>query len=349
MTRFEHLLDFAWMMHPPIIDCDALSAACAPASSCFYSQSSSQGTAGGRQTTQVTAFVTDDAVRKDRPGVNESTVPGGYRSSLGGTLAGGGGGGGNDGVEVIRVSRVASDPGNGDDGGDASRRPSSAPGPRPQKDGSAGSHNFFPSPADRRIASGNSGAGAAGVATSAPADRLARSLPGSPSKRTGPGGRTLSVTVKKLLGTKDGLNKLRASLQDDDDPKGMAAAAREVQEAMGNAERLVAMSKGEAVARAAGQGAAGLAAGRLSGILAGRRPGSAPSRGTEVTKKASVFEGLVQTLVESNVSQAQKKRYRFCRARWDGFLFELGSIGLCRSRACSQPGPLIFSPREDVR
>lgn len=176
--------------------------------------------------------------------------------------------------ESIRVSRVETDADDGDGGG----RPSSAPGEQPRKRGAAGLQSFFPSP------------GAA-----ATTDRLSQSLPGSP-KRLGSKQNSLKDTVRKLVETEDGLKNLRASLQDDDDPEGAAAAARAVQVAMGNA---LAMRKGEAVARAAGQGATGFVAAKLTGRLATKRPFSAPN----VSKKASVFEGLVQTLVDSNVSR----------------------------------------------
>ncbi|CAM9388792.1 unnamed protein product, partial [Hapterophycus canaliculatus] len=159
---------------------------------------------------------------------------------------------------------------------------------------------------------------APGPGTSTAVEALSRSAPNSP-KRVGAGGSkrgSLSTTVKNLLGTKDGLENLRASLQGDDkcNPDGAAGATAKAVAAVRAARANqgdpaggggrgrgagVAMMMPEAVARAAGQGAAGAAAARLSGAL---RPSSAPSPATTapVSKKASVFGGLVQTLVESN-------------------------------------------------
>lgn len=276
----------------------------------------------------MTAFFGEDAAaarkssRSDTVSSAPTTLGGGYRSSLGGTLFDGCGGGGDslaDGggrktspkrmssmstrlnapaTGGIRVSRVETDDDDGDGSDAVGCRPSSAPGPRQMKSGTAGLQTFFPSTTAAAAADGRSSGATGAGAGAAPTDRLSQSLPGSP-KRLGSKRSSLSGTVRKLLGTADGLNKLRASLQDDDDPEGAAAAARAVQVAMGNA---LAMRKGEAVARAAGQGGAGLVAARLTGRLATKRPSSAPNR-AEVSKKPSVFEGLVQTLVDSNVSR----------------------------------------------
>ena len=280
----------------------------------------------------MVAFETDGIVLSGG-GSNASPPPSptslfrGYRSSLGGTLVGGGGGGGNHAkrsssilsrqnapvLQGIRVTRVVSD--DDFDSGDASGRPSSAPGPTRAggvggTTGPRSQRGFFPSTPDPGPDPGDNNSTAA-----AAVGNLSRSAPSSP-KRPG-----LSSTVKNLLGTKDGLAQLRLSLQDEDtDPesgggKAGAAAKAAVAAAMGSSGRSVSMIKGEAVAVAAGQRGTGAAAAKLSEVIAAkRRPSSAPSPAT-VSKKASVFGGLVQTLVESNVREAIK-RETGCREKY---------------------------------
>lgn len=255
----------------------------------------------------MTAFETEGIAKNGGPSVDPisgnciapASLGRGYRSSLGGTLVGGGSTSNHarqhhaPALQGILVSRVESDDDIDDDGGDINGRPSSAPGPARAGSTARSPEVFFRS------------ASRAG-STNAAIDGLSQSAPSSPKS---PG---LSGTVRKLLGTKDGLAQLRASLRDDDDvdnPEGgtAAAAARAVRAAMGNSSKSIAMSKREAVARAAGQGPAGIAAARLSGALAKNRPSSAPSPAA-VSKKASVFGGLVQTLVESNVRPTKNRK-----------------------------------------
>ncbi|CAM9835735.1 unnamed protein product, partial [Scytosiphon promiscuus] len=208
----------------------------------------------GKQTTQtnVTLFSDEDRVQGGRESIGGAASGGGRRqrskrqSSVSARHK-------IPPLESILVSRVATDAGSRDEGvSDGITTPSSAPGP-----------NTGTAPAaDLRGDSGVPGEASAGGGTASgglAAGGLSRSAPSSPkgaaSKRS-----SLSITVRKLIGSKDGLESLRAT---------------------------------------AGQGAAGAAAARLSIAL---RPSSAPSPATAatVTKKASVFGGLVQTLVESN-------------------------------------------------
>ncbi|CAN0172311.1 unnamed protein product [Ectocarpus sp. 6 AP-2014] len=266
----------------------------------------------GSQTTNVVEFDSDDRARSSRKsvggagGTDRNTIGHGYRSSLGGTIVGSSGRGKRVSarpnaprLEDIRVSRVATDCGfNLHE--HANRRPSSAPDPTAAAAAWSGETN-----------SGETTAAASVEATSTPVDQISRSTPNSP-KRFAAGGertsnpRSLSVTVRNLLGTEGGLDKLRESLQEDEaNPGKAAAAAEEVRSAMRKTAAAgdkgnVSMHKHEAVARAAGQGAAGMAAARLTSGLFLKRPSSAPSPAAAVTKKASVFGGLVQTLVESN-------------------------------------------------
>lgn len=248
-------------------------------------------------------------------GTDRITIGHGYRSSLGGTIVGSSGRGKRvsarpdvSPLEDIRVSKVVTDCGFNPDQ-HANRRPSSAPDPTAAAAAWSGETN-----------SGETTAAASVATTFAPVDRISRSTPNSP-KRFAAGGertskrRSLSVTVRNLLGTESGLDKLRESLQEDEANPGKAAAAAEGVRAVmrktstGGDKGTVSMHKHEAVARAAGQGAAGMAAARLTSGLFLKRPSSAPSPAAAVTKKASVFGGLVQTLVESNVSL-----FRFCQA-----------------------------------
>lgn len=253
-----------------------------------------------------------------------TTVGHGYRSSLGGTIVGSGGRGKRVSVrpsvpplEEIRVSRVETDASCIPEEY-ANRRPSSAPGPT-----AAAAAAAWSGETDSRETTA-----AASVTTiSNPVDRMSRSTPSSPKRLAAGGERTskrtsLSMTIKNLLGTEGGLAKLRESLQEDEkNPGKAAAAAEEVRAAMRKStaagdKGTVSMHKPEAVARAAGQGGAGMAAARLTSGLFLKRPSSAPSPAAAVTKKASVFGGLVQTLVESNVSF-----FRFCEASCVGFVF----------------------------
>ena len=266
----------------------------------------------------MTAFETDDDIGKSG-GTVTAYFGRGYRSSLGGTLVGSGGASNktkrsstSQNVPAIRVTRVDSNDdvdGGGSGGGDAvNGRPSSAPEPKRINPTARSQEGFFPP------ASGPESENAAIDGG------ISRSAPNSP-KRPG-----LSGTVKKLLGTKDGLAQLRASLQGDDEDGDdensgarAVAAARAITAAMGSSGRAVAVTKGEAVARAAGQAAAGVAAARLSVALRQkRRPSSAPSPAA-VSKKSSVFGGLVQTLVESNVRtrniEREKERERATKKR----------------------------------
>ncbi|CAM9216135.1 unnamed protein product [Ectocarpus sp. 13 AM-2016] len=262
------------------------------------------------QTTSVVEFDSDDRARSSRKsvgGAGETDASRhGYRSSLGGTIVGSSGRGkrvstGPDfpPLEDIRVSRVEMDCDfNPDEHAD--RRPSSAPGPTVAAAAAwSGETN-----------SGETAAAASAASTSTPVDRISRSTPDSPKRFAAGGkrtskGRSLSVTVRNLLGTEGGLDKLRESLEEDEANPGKAAAAAEavraaVRKTAGGDKRTVSMHKHEAVARAAGQGAAGMAAARLTSGLFLKRPSSAPSPAAAMTKKASVFGGLVQTLVESN-------------------------------------------------
>ncbi|CBJ26522.1 conserved unknown protein [Ectocarpus siliculosus] len=266
----------------------------------------------GSQTTNVMEFDSDDRARSSRKsvggagGTDRNTIGHGYRSSLGGTIVGSSGRGKSVSarpnvprLEDIRVSRVATDCGFNPDE-HANRRPSSAPDPTAAAAAWSGETNI-----------GETTAAASVATTSTPVDRISRSSPNSP-KRFAAGGertskrRSLSITVRNLLGTEGGLDKLRESLQEDEaNPGKAAAAAEEVRGAMRKTAAAgdkgnVSMHKHEAVARAAGQGAAGMAAARLTSGLFLKRPSSAPSPAAAVTKKASVFGGLVQTLVESN-------------------------------------------------
>eukprot|EP00903_Cladosiphon_okamuranus_P012090 g11349.t1 len=266
---------------------------------------------GAQQTTQVTACETDDIANSD--GSTPASLGRGYRSSPGGTLVDSSGGGASNlskqpspmstrkHVPAIQVSRVETYVGTQGDTRDdvVNGRPSSAPGPTRAADGTAcGQQGFFP-PA---FAGPESNSNADTVMDGG----LSRSAPSSPKRSD------LSRVVKNLLRTEDGLAQLRTSLQNDDDDDddhddaensggSVAAAARAVRTALWKSGRDEAMTKGEAVARAAGQGGAGAAAARLGGVLRQKkgRPASAPSPAA-VSKKASVFGGLVQTLVESN-------------------------------------------------
>ncbi|CAN0135968.1 unnamed protein product [Ectocarpus sp. 12 AP-2014] len=263
------------------------------------------------QTTSVVEFDSDDRARSSRKSVggagetDRNTIRYGYRSSLGGTIIDSSGRGKRVStrpdvprLEDIRVSRVAMDCGfNPDEHAD--RRPSSAPDPTAAAAAWSGETN-----------SGETTAAASLASTSTPVDRILRSTPNSPQRFAAGGertsnGRSLSVTVRNLLVTEGGLDKLRESLEEDEANPGKAAAAAEavraaVRKTAGGDKASVSMHKHEAVARAAGQGAAGMAAARLTSRLFLKRPSSAPSPAAAVTKKASVFGGLVQTLVESN-------------------------------------------------
>eukprot|EP00752_Nemacystus_decipiens_P011662 g10350.t1 len=280
------------------------------------------------QRTQVTAFETDDTEKSGGPsagrgsagriGTATVSLGRGYRSSLGGTLVSSGGGGSANshaersssmsarhGVTAnvpvlhgIRVSQVESIDGLdcGGGRGESNGRPASAPGPARTTDSlpARSQHaSVFP-PLATENGAGNGAADNKGG--------LSRSAPNSPK-----GLGRLSGTVKRLLGTKDGLAQLRESLHDDDDndtgnSSGKAiAAANAVLAAMGaSGGQPPTMMKAESVATVAGQRAAGVAAARLSGtVVTRKRPSSAPSP-VVVSKKSSVFGGLVQTLVESN-------------------------------------------------
>ncbi|CAN0054674.1 unnamed protein product [Ectocarpus sp. 12 AP-2014] len=264
----------------------------------------------GSQTTNVVEFDSDDCARRSRKsvggasGTDRNTIGHGYRSSLGGTIVDSSGRGKRVSarpnvprLEDIRVSRVVADSCFNPDE-HANRRPSSAPDPTAAAAAWSGETN-----------SGETTAAASVETTSTPIDRISRTTPNSP-KRLAAGGertskrRSLSVTVRNLLGTEGGLDKLRESLKEDKANPGKAAAAAEAvmaatRKTAGGDKGTVSMHKHEAVARAAGQGAAGMAAARLTSGLFLKRPSSAPSPAA-VTKKASVFGGLVQTLVESN-------------------------------------------------
>ncbi|CAM9131909.1 unnamed protein product [Ectocarpus fasciculatus] len=265
------------------------------------------------QTTKVVAFDSDDRARSTRQSVggagrtDRTTIGHGYRSSLGGTVVGSSGRGKRASarpnvppLEGIRVSRVESDADFNPEGY-AIRRPSSAPGPTPAAAAWSGETNSVETTAAASVPT-----------TSTPVDRISRSTPNSPERFAAGGGqnstrRSLNMTVKNLLGTEGGLEKLRESLQEDEANPGKATAAAEAvraamrKTAFGGNKGNVSMHKHEAVARAVGQGAAGMAAARLTSGLFHKRPSSAPSpAAAAVTKKASVFGGLVQTLVESN-------------------------------------------------
>ncbi|CAB1117856.1 unnamed protein product [Ectocarpus sp. CCAP 1310/34] len=266
----------------------------------------------GSQTTTVVEFDSDDRARGSRKsvggagGTDRTTIGHGYRSSLGGTIVGSSGRGERASarpnvthLEDIRMSRVVADCDFNPDE-HANRRSSSAPDPTAAAAAWSGEAN-----------SGETTAAASVATTSTPVDRISRSTPNSPKGLAAGGERTskrrsLSVTIRNLLGTEGGLDKLRESLQEDEANSGKAAAAAEAvraamrKTATGGDKGTVSMHKHEAVARAAGQGTAGMAAARLTSGLFLKRPSSAPSPAAAVTKKASVFGGLVQTLVESN-------------------------------------------------
>lgn len=264
----------------------------------------------GKQTSQtsVTLFDDDDRLRSSRESIGSGEGEGKKQHSRPQVPP----------IEGIPLSRVGTEPDSRHQvvpGGIT--RPSSAPGPGIGNASALETHGAGGVPA---VDGANSGEG------------LSRSAPDS-SKRSaataGSKGRPLSVTVRNLMGTNDGLVNLRASLQDgggggNSDGEGGAATAAAAAAAAARATMRdsvsaggrgggrghgagVAMMMPEAVARAAGQGAAGAAAARLSIAL---RPSSAPSFATArpVTKKASVFGGLVQTLVESNVSRSGGSR-----------------------------------------
>lgn len=172
----------------------------------------------------------------------------------------------------IRVSRVQPDasfdqaqqqqqpgPTTGDKKKPYGRRPSSAPMP------------------GLTAASPGGGDGGAGASSGQPL------LPSTSSAR-----RSLATSARSLLGTKDGLEKLRRSLHSDDEQAGGAGGA--------GARRVGVVDGGGGM----------------------RRPSSAPA---VMPKKSSMLGSLVQTLVESNVrivfeTPGGKKKHTRFLAGW---------------------------------